>query len=204
MLTYADIDPKKSAFIFELDNVLYPEKDYLLQIYYLFANFLEYVEAVPLAADLTAFLKKAYEHHGSDGLFERARSAFGIDPKYRENFFRLHVTAKLPLPLVLYPEMLSLLQEIVVDRKQLYIITNGNPAQQLNKIRQTDWNGLEKYLRVYFAEEIKPKPETDVLEYVLTAHQLLRKDILLIGNSAIDEEFAEAAGVDYVDVADFR
>jgi hypothetical protein len=35
---------RKKAFVFELDNVLYPEKDYFFQIYYLFANLLEYTE----------------------------------------------------------------------------------------------------------------------------------------------------------------
>lgn len=34
----------KQIVIFELDNVLYPEKDYLLQVYYLFAQFIEYSE----------------------------------------------------------------------------------------------------------------------------------------------------------------
>ena len=35
-MKYSDIDPRKAAFIFEMDNVLYPEKDYLYQVYYLF------------------------------------------------------------------------------------------------------------------------------------------------------------------------
>ena len=55
MLNYTNIPASKKAFIFELDNVLYPEKDYLLQVYYLFASFLEYTEAFPPAADLTEF-----------------------------------------------------------------------------------------------------------------------------------------------------
>ena len=41
MIKYSEIDPRKDAFIFELDDVLYPEKDYLYQIYYLFTAFLE-------------------------------------------------------------------------------------------------------------------------------------------------------------------
>ena len=39
-MKYSDIDNRKTAFIFELDNVLYPEKDYLFQVYYLFARFI--------------------------------------------------------------------------------------------------------------------------------------------------------------------
>ena len=45
-MKYTDIDPRKTAFIFELDNVLYPEKDYLFQAYYLFAGYLEYLDLI--------------------------------------------------------------------------------------------------------------------------------------------------------------
>jgi FMN phosphatase YigB (HAD superfamily) len=203
MLQYSDISPGKKGFIFELDNVLYPERDYLLQVYYLFANFIEFTETVPTAKELVDFLKKAYEAHGPEGLFERASGMFGIDSKYRENFDKLHITAILPLKLVLFQPMLSLLQEMVIDRKQIFIVTNGKPEVQLNKIRQTEWNGLEKYLTVYFADEIKPKPETNVLEYIIGRHQLLRKELVVIGYNETDAEFASSGGVDFVNSRDF-
>ncbi len=202
MLTYADFPVTKKAFVFELDNVLYPEKDYLLQVYYLFANFIEYVETVPSAAEVTNFLKTAYEHHGTEGIFDRVKETFGLDEKYRENFYRLHKTAKLPLKLLLFQNVLKLLQDIVIDRKQLFIVTNGDPEQQLNKMKQLEWNGLEQFLIPYFAHELKPKPETDVFVHILEKHHLYRRDITIIGNSTIDEEFALAAGVDYVQVVD--
>jgi len=203
MLTYSDINSSKKGFIFELDNVLYPERDYLLQVYYLFANFIEFTETVPTASELTEFLKSAYDHHGTRGLFDRASQMFGIDEKYRDNFDKLHYTARLPLKLVVFPSMLSLIQEMVIDRKQIFLVTNGNPEIQLNKIRQVEWNGLEQYLVVYFAEEIKAKPETNVLEFILNKHTLLRKDLVIIGNNDTDEEFASASGVDFVDSNDF-
>ena len=203
MLTYADIDSSKKGFIFELDNVLYPERDYLLQVYYLFANFIEFTETVPTAKELIDFLKTAYEHHGPEELFERASQMFGIDAKYRDNFEKLHYTARLPLKLVLFPNMLNLLQEMVVDRRQIFLVTNGNPEVQLNKIRQVEWNGLEQYLVVYFAAELKEKPETDVLESILDKHQLLRRDLVIIGNNDTDEDFARASGIDFVDSNDF-
>ena len=203
MLTYADIAASKKGFIFELDNVLYPERDYLLQVYYLFANFIEFTETVPTADELTSFLKSAYEHHGQEGLFERASQMFGIDQKYKENFNKLHSTAILPLKLIMFPDMLSLLQEMVVDRKQIFLVTNGDPEVQLNKIRQLEWNGLGQYLTVYFANEMKAKPETDVLEFILSKHQLLRKDLVVIGNNDTDEDFASAGGIDFIDSRDF-
>jgi FMN phosphatase YigB (HAD superfamily) len=200
MLRYKDLDHRKKAFVFELDNVLYPEKDYLLQVYYLFSNFIEFTEGHPPSADLTAFFKTAYTHHGDEGIFDRAKEAFGIDEKYRVNFERLYYTARLPLKLLLYQEVLNLLQEIVVDRKQIFLITNGRPEIQLNKIRQTEWNGLERYLKVYYAAELKLKPEPDVLTYILNEHDLRRDDVLIFGSTDMDMEFASFSGVDYLDI----
>lgn len=203
MLEYKDFDPGKKAFVFELDNVIYPEKDYLLQVYYLFSNFIEFTEGFPSSAELTDFFKTAYHHHGEENIFEKASEAFGIDDKYRENFERLHYTAILPLKLLMYKEVLKLLQEIIIDRKQLFIITNGKPEIQLNKIRQLEWNGLEKYLKVFYAEEIKLKPEPDVLTYILKDNNLVRKEVVVIGATQTDEDFAASCGVDYVNVDDF-
>jgi len=203
MLKYKDLDPRKRAFVFELDDVLYPERDYLLQVYYLFSNFIEFSEAFPTATDLIEFLKKAYLHHGDAGIFDRAKESFGISEKYRENFDRLYHTARLPLKLLLFSNMLTLLQEIVISRKDIFIITNGKPEIQINKIMQTEWNGLEKYLKVYYAQEINPKPESDVLSYISKEHNLLRQDFLIIGATETDKEFAISSGVDYLNVNEF-
>lgn len=200
MLSYSDINPDKKGFIFELDNVLYPEKDYLLQVYYLFANFIEYTETIPSAGELISFMRLSYETHGVVGLFDKVQAAFGIDIKYNQEFERLHRTARLPLKLLMYKNALDLLQEIVINRKQIFIITNGDPEQQLNKIKQIEWNGLEKYLIVYFANESKPKPETYVLDCMLSKHAILRKDLMIIGASETDREFAFASGIDYIDI----
>ena len=203
MLKYIDLDHRKKAFIFELDDVLYPERDYLLQVYYLFSNFIEFTETFPPASDLIEFFKKSYEHHGDDGIFDRAKEVFGINEKYRANFDRLYFTARLPLKLLLFSNVLTLLQEIVIDRKDIFIVTHVKPEIQMNKIMQTEWNGLEKYLKVYYAQEINQKPESDVLSYILKEHNLLRKDLLILGNALTDKEFALSSGVDYLNVSEF-
>jgi len=203
MLKYIDLDHRKKAFVFELDDVLYPESDYLLQVYYLFSNFIEFTETFLQAADLIEFFKKSYLQHGDNGIFDRAKEVFAINEKYRDNFDRLYFTARLPLKLLLFSNVLTLLQEIVIDRKDIFIITNGKPEIQINKIMQTEWNGLENYLKVYYAQEISLKPESDVLSYILNKHSLLRKDILIIGNTITDKEFAASSGVDYLNVSEF-
>jgi len=202
MIRYSDLDPRKQAFIFELDNVLYPEKDYLYQVYYLFASFLEYAEQID-AKEATDFMVATYLEKGKYAVFEELQRHFNLDEKYETNFGHLNGTAKLPLKLLLFEDMLKLLQDIVVDRKKIFIVTNGDPEQQLNKIKQTDWNGLETYLTCYFANEIMPKPETDCLDSLISEHNLQRRNMLMIGNADEDAQCAEASGIDFIN-NDFR
>jgi len=201
-MKYADIDQRKNAFIFELDDVLYPEKDYLYQIYYLFASFLEYTELLD-AKVLTDLMVKTYEEDGRDAVFNRVQERFQFDEKYRENFERLQLNARLPLKLLLYADMLELLQQIVVDRKKIFIVTNGNPEQQLNKIRHMEWNGLEKYLVCYFADEIAPKPEPDTIYKLINDHGLQRREMVIAGNTEADVLCAQACGIDFIYAEEF-
>lgn len=201
-MNYRDIDKRKNAFIFELDDVLYPQKDYLYQVYYLFANLLEYTELVD-AKQTTNLMTATYVSEGEQFVFDRVAEKFPIADKYRANFENLLITAKLPLKLLLYQNILTLLQEIVIDRKKLFIVTNGNVEQQVNKIKQVEWHGLEKYLICYFAEETTPKPEPDVIHLLMKEHDLQRRDIMMIENSETDRLCAEAVGLDFVNIDNF-
>lgn len=197
--SYNEIDPRVNGFIFEMDNVLYPEKDYLFQVYYLFAGFLEYTELMD-PKPMISLMTSVYEEQGKDAVFGELQQAFGLDLKYAQNFQHLMLNAKLPLKLLLYKDMLKLLQDIVVDRKRIFIVTNGNPQQQLNKIKQTEWNGLEQYLTCYFANEFAPKPEPDAIHALIHDHGLQRRELLMIGKEKTDELCAEASGIDFLSI----
>lgn len=198
MIKFSDINETKKAVIFELDNVLIPEKDYDLQVYYLFANFIEYLETFPPSKDVVAFMSMRYEAYGNDKMFEAVSDAFGIDYKYKENLDLLFLNAKLPLKLLLYQESVALLQEIIINRKKIFILTSGHPQQQLNKITQTEWQGLDKYLKVYFADEFAPKPAIAGLEYLLDDAKLQSEDVVFVGNSIADKTMTKAANIDYI------
>ncbi|MEO7214338.1 HAD hydrolase-like protein [Mucilaginibacter sp.] len=201
-LKYSDIDPRKKAFIFELDNVLYPAKDYIYQIYYLFANLLEYTDLTD-AKQTTNLMIDTYINKGADAVFDELVHTLKVDEKYRPNLDLLMATGKVPLKLLLYQNMLEFLQDAVTDRKKLFIVTNGNPQQQLNKIKHLEWHGLEPYLIAYFADETKPKPEPDVLHLLMKEYQLERRDLLMIENSETDALCAQTTGIDYLNVNEF-
>jgi FMN phosphatase YigB (HAD superfamily) len=187
------------AFIFDLDNVIYPERDFLLQVYYLFAQFMEYTEQLN-AQELIDFMKVEYETAGSAGIFEKTASRFGIAGQYKENFELLHRNAKLPLKLLLFEPVMQFMQDLVVDRKELFLLVSGDPEQQLNKIRQVEWAGLEQYLRVYFVDEIAAKPSTESLNYLIDTHGLNKKETMMLGQSLQDQEMAEVVGINYLKV----
>lgn len=177
---------EKQAFVFELDDVLYPHKDYLLQVYYLFAQFMEYGEQLN-AAEIVKYMQQTYHEAGAEGIFEKTAAKFNIPEKFKLNFDLLAHSARLPLKLLLFNDVLSFLQQIVVERKQIFILTAGEPATQLNKIKQLDWQGLEQYLVVYFIAETASGTVEEGLSLIMEKHQLNAIDLLVIGKIAGQE-----------------
>lgn len=186
----------KQLVIFELDDVLFPEKDYLLQVYYLFAQFIEYTEQKS-AQPILEFMRNEYENNGTAKLFEKTANQFGIDDKYEYNFDLLHQNARLPLKLLLYKNMLEFMQELVVDRKKIVIVTAGNPEQQLNKIKQTEWNGMEQYLTVYFVDELG-QPKAEIFQNILNDNNLLVNQALVVGANKFDEQQSKSINLQYI------
>jgi len=195
MDAYQKVEDKKLV-IFELDDVLFPEKDYLLQVYYLFAQFIEYMEQ-KLATPILEFMRNEFEANGSEDIFEKTASAFNIDRKYKRNFDLLHLNARLPLKLLLYKNMLEFLQQLVIDRKKICIVTAGNPEQQLNKIKQTEWNGLESYLTVYFSAELN-QTKSEIFKNILIQNNLSNDEALVVGVNNLDEHQAGLINLPYI------
>lgn len=190
---------EKKAFVFELDDVLYPKKDYLLQVYYLFAQFIEYGEQIS-ATEILKVMQEIYLESGEKSVFEQTAARLQIPLKYKVNFDLLLLGARLPLKLLLYNEALAFLQAIVLDRKQIFLFTEGDPAMQLNKIKQVEWNGMEQYLTVYFAAETASKPSVEGLELLISKHGLQKDEVLCIGYSDLDRTCASNAEIEFLNV----
>ncbi len=191
---------EKKAFVFKFDNVLYPEKDYLLQVYYLFAEFMSYTEQLD-AGQVIAFMQKEYLSNGNIDLFEKTAARFDIHIKYKDNFLLLHQNARLPLKLLLYQQILQLLQELTVERKLIFLLVDGDPVQQLNKIKQVEWHGLEQYLKVYFAAEFAPPPSSSSIDSIKNEYNLSGKDMVMIGNDLTDSEYASILRLEFLPIS---
>lgn len=188
-----------AAFIFGLDDVLYPEKDYLLQVYYLFSEFMEYSAQLNAKA-ITDFMQLEYAHNGSVNIFEKTAAKLDIQEKYKSNFLLLHENARLPLKLLPFQKILSFLQEIVMDGKKIYLIASDNKLVQLNKIKQMEWHGLENYLKVYFSQELEPSLTANSIDFVINQNQLNKEEVLFVGSKLEEQEAAQNAGIEFLQV----
>jgi hypothetical protein len=168
------------VFVFGLDDVLYPEKDFLLQVYYLFSQFIEYSEQLN-AEEILSFMRQTYLAEGHEGIFEKTSRQFDIPEKYQLNFELLQSNVRLPLKLLLFAPCMQFLKAVVHAQKPVYLLVSGNPEAQLNKIRQVDWQGLEQFLTVYFVEEIATATDVYGLTYLVENHELIGKKMMMVG-----------------------
>ncbi|RZL18015.1 MAG: HAD family hydrolase [Pedobacter sp.] len=189
---------KYNSFIFEFDDVLYPEKDYFLQVYYLFAQFIEYAEQRD-ATELLAFMKSDFDSHGHEGIFDRTMFHFNLDEKYRVNFDLLMQNVKLPLKLLLFDGLMRFLQSIAEAGKQIFLMLSGDPVMQLNKIRQTEWNGLEVHLIVYFTEEFGEQSTEANLFTIMGKHGAKAIETLFVGHPSQAILINPSSGINYLE-----
>lgn len=187
------------AFIFELDDVLYPEKDYLLQVYYLFAQFMEYTEQTD-GTQMIRFMQDTYAREGEAGLFAKTAVHFNLPEKYQSNFDLLHRNARLPLKLLLFAPVLAFMQEVIVAGKRLFLLTAGEPEMQLNKIKQLEWNGAEQHMAVYFTEEIAKGSTAQAIEIIVNFNSINPEKAIFIGKHGQDAAKAFGKGINFLPI----
>lgn len=171
----------KKAIIVELDDVLFPVKDYDLQVYYLFAQFLEMSGEEPASA-MMDFLKSQTVLAGRDEMFDRLNEAFDYVGKYRTNFDRLYKTARLPLKLFMYQSMFDFLASAVKCDIPVFLVTEGDAETELNKIKQLNWLGLEKNIKIFFADA-QDQPFKELISNLLVDNNLSPQDTLMISKN---------------------
>lgn len=178
------MDLQKSVYVFEIDDVLYPQRDYLLQVYYLFSNFVEYTEGRSLAKELLDYMKETYEGQGAEVVLPAALKHFNLGNEYIENFERLRANAHLPLKLFLKDESKSLLISLLEAGKKVGILTEGNPVEQLNKLKHFDWQELTAYLpslKIFFIKELKFR-DIKPIDYLVQEYGVSADEIFVVNS----------------------
>jgi putative hydrolase of the HAD superfamily len=150
-----------SAVIFDLDNVLYDEQDYIKAAYRNIAIFLSKrcrLQEEQIYKKLLDDLKKKtslYPH-----LFDDFLTNFGLDKRLVSNMLRIY--ANTTVNLALYSGADQLLSALKQQKIKSGLVTNGDVETQRNKVHLL---GIEKYFdTILYTREFgkgneKPNPE---------------------------------------------
>jgi HAD superfamily hydrolase (TIGR01549 family) len=189
-----------SLYIFDLDNTIYKEEDYLFEAYKNIASSI--VTKIPTLdqEELYLTLRNLYESEGRTRLFNKFLAPFDPDLSLLNDCLRILRSFKPERKFEVFPEIKPILSELVIRKKTVYILTNGNPEQQRNKINNIQWEGLDRAIGFLFADELEPKPSPAGVEYIIKNTGADKNHAVMIGDSEDDRICASNSGISFIDV----
>jgi FMN phosphatase YigB (HAD superfamily) len=184
---------KYSQIILDLDNTLIYEKDYLYSAYQIISEKLGQNEIE--SQRMFLYLKNNFELGHRANLFNSFIITYNLSPLVLQYMLEELRNVNVAGGLNLTKEGKCILHFIKKLKKEYIIITNGNPIQQANKMRQINWDNHLQPSKVVFANEYKPKPSPEV--FFMLSNLNSSEKVLYIGDSEVDREFALNSGIDF-------
>lgn len=200
---------KYEAILFDLDNTIYPEKEYLERAYKNIARNVSIVESNLLVteSEISNFLLKTFESEGRDKIFQKMKTQFQINSFTLENFLEcMHNTPLEKNELKVYPYIYDLLVYLKRYNLLLFVVTNGNVNQQQNKINalNLDTTIFNEIIYTSSMGKYYEKPSSFFIEKIKLDYSLNGNKMLLFGDSPIDKATALNAGIDFINVQTFN
>jgi phosphoglycolate phosphatase-like HAD superfamily hydrolase len=198
--------------IFDLDDTLYPEIAYLTPAFQAIGQYFDRKHGLD-AIEVGTFLTTNFIKNGRQNLFNQCFNQFFLPEKTQNtegSYFEKNViddclnilrTVEIKEKIALFLYAYRLIPQFLAEKKQIFVLTNGNVQQQKNKIRHLDWQNLDRHITVVFANEYAPKPSSKVFSDFLEPNfHLKNKKTLFIGDAKTDAEFSQNVGFDFLHV----
>jgi len=183
---------KKRTIIFDLDNTLYLERNYLFIVYEEISK--RYYPEV--SENVFNFLCNNFSKYGRGNLYQKLINEFGrklsLD-QFLECLRSTNIHNKIDV-LPWFRKFCSHTDNQICGN----IITNGNVEQQINKIESICWPENFKLVNVIYANKYEPKPSVASFRILANKIELFRP--IYVGDSAIDKKFAQNTNVDFFNV----
>ena len=186
--------------IFDLDNTLYKETDYLYVAYKEISLFLSKIIKLD-PNDIYSFIISEFEEKGRNNLLDKVFYKYSIE---KTNFLKkclsiMQTTNISPLIELNY-NAVFMLKEAIKNR-HCCILTNGNVTQQKNKIKSINWQPIYSIPKVFYANELKPKPSSYSFKFISEYFNLKNEGkVLMVGDSNIDYNFSKSVGADFLKI----
>jgi HAD superfamily hydrolase (TIGR01549 family) len=193
-----------SLYIFDLDNTLYNEEEYLLGAYNAIAGEFSGKFTAIDADTLFRILVTSYGTNGRKRLFDSFLATIGLDESHLPECLRILRTYRPAKKIEPYKEILPVITILADQKKPVFVLTNGNPEQQRNKIGSIDWEGKDRYIQFIFADEIEPKPSPAGIKYILSLSGAREDETLFIGDSDTDRQCAVNSAIEFLHVSQLK
>ena len=187
---------KYKLVIFDLDNTLYRETDYLFAAYERIGNHLA-GENHARAMEYSHFLCRSFVEEGRKELFQRLIAKYELVTPIDE---LLSILRQTECSLELYPKMKQCIASILAQQIEVAVLTNGQVVQQKQKVANLRLQELFPEIQVLYAAEIAAKPSPLAVEQLIHKKGVIKKQTVLLGDSEVDKQTALNAGIEYIDV----
>lgn len=180
------------AIIFDLDNTIYEEKEFL------FLAYQEIIKAIYLNTEydqdkVLRFLINSYNLHGRSSSFSKTLQRYPVKDVNETQFLKVMRDYKPQVPLKKMLWFESFINQL--PNFEILVITNGDIQQQKNKV---DALNIPNPHYIVYANELVPKPDPSAYKKLEKDRTLV--DPIFIGDSNIDKVFARNCGIQFVDV----
>jgi HAD superfamily hydrolase (TIGR01549 family) len=193
-----------SLFIFDLDNTIYNEEDYLFQAYSAICDRFSEIAPEHDKKSLLNLMMKIYREEGRDKLFDKFLVRSGIGEGYLSECLKILRTFNPEKQIEIYSKSEEILRFLIEKDKKIFVLTNGNPGQQKNKIRNLVWHGFDEKITFIMANEIEPKPSPAGIIHILEITGIEKNKTLFIGDSHLDQECASSGEIKFINIADLN
>ena len=180
--------------IFDLDNTIFDENDFLSIAYDNISNAL-----FPQDAQFSYnFLIQEFHNAGRNSLFDKLLDRYpNYETTLEECLYQLRNT-NCKNCIDPYEWFKNFVNDAQSSDWRLKIITNGNPQQQMNKLKSLNLSFVANIVEVIFANEYKPKPMIDSYLKLRNVEKFIEP--IYVGDSLLDQEFAHNCKIEFFDV----
>ncbi len=183
----------KRDLIFDLDNTLIDEKEYLYSAYLEIAKKADFKKST----EIFNYLKITFKNSGRKNIYQKMVEEFKLKNLYLQDFLNILRTHKPKNKFLTLPWFDNWIKLISCEFP-IYLITNGNFIQQKNKINNLILPNGSYFKKVIFATKYQHKPSSK--SFQLLDKEFKLNDPIYIGDSEIDMQFAKNSFIEFINV----
>lgn len=195
-----------TTIIFDLDNTLYNELEYLSRAYCFISNKISRFNPDSSQQDICNYLLEEYNKNGRKDVYQKLITKFNCIDYSLTDF--LNDLRNVPISensIQIKEEFYSFIISNK-DKYRFFIATNGNQIQQENKFKSVNIP-CKRYFSVIYCDNFgidKRKPNPFFINYISKNFSIKHNEMIFVGDSVVDYSAAKNGGIDFLYTEEFN